>query len=189
MKQKLFFALLLSSLFSLAHAENEPKQALGFCPLGIPAYNLLAINYEMLFANRHGINLRIDYAPMSADGIDINDKAVIINYRWYYHESFDSIFAGVFSRYRIDQGEGTVAGNSFNYTSKQVTLGVNIGKRWLWNNGFSVVTLMGYGYATHQESISNNNTAINSALDAMKKDYDLFFNNPLFAEFSIGYAF
>lgn len=189
MKRFMLAALLITSYSAETMADDNRTHALNFCPLGVPVYNLYAVNFEYFMTPQHGFDLRLDYAPLSDNDIDITDKAMIINYRWYVNKSFNSIFAGAYTRYRINSGSGTASGTRFDYDSKELTLGLNIGKRWLWKNGFNVVVLAGYGFSHFEETVKHGNEAVDSAVDTFKDDNSLFFDNPFYGEFSIGYAF
>ena len=188
--KRFMLAALLTTNYSTGTMADDPRTyALNFCPLGVPAYNLYAVNFEYFMAPQQGFNLRLDYAPLSDNDIDIKDKAMILNYRWYVNGSLNSIFAGAYTRYRINTGSGSTSGTGFDYDSKELTLGINIGKRWLWKNGFNVVVLAGYGFSHYKETVTHRNEAVDSALDKFKDDNSLFFDNPFYGEFSIGYAF
>ena len=188
--KKYLMVSLLTLIYATGSMANDTKTyALNFCPLGVPAYNLYAVNFEIFVAPQHGFNMRLDYAPMSDNDIDITDKAMILNYRWYVGASLDSIFVGAYTRYRINSGTGSTAVTSFDYDSTELTVGLNAGKRWVWKNGFNIVILAGYGFSDFKETISQQNEVINQALDAFKDDNNLFFDNPFYGEFSIGYAF
>ena len=181
-------------LFSMAFssgsmADDTKTYALNICPLAIPVYNLYAVNFEFFVAPRHGLNIRLDYAPISDNGIDVTDYAMNLNYRWHFSKSMDSIFVGAYSRYRINTGSGTTSGTNYDYDTTELTVGLSAGKRWVWKNGFNVVMLAGYGFSHYEENVSHRNAAVDSAIDTFKDDNDLFFDNPFYGEFSIGYAF
>ena len=189
MKRFIMIAL-LTTVYSTGTMANDTKTyALNFCPLGVPVYNLYAVNFEYFVVPQHGFNIRLDYAPLSDNDIDITDKAMILNYRWYASGSLDSIFAGAYARYRINTGAGSISDTRFDYDSREQTIGFNVGKRWVWKNGFNIVVLAGYGFSHYKETVTPSNTAVVSALDAFKDDNSLFFDNPFYGEFSIGYAF
>jgi len=189
--KKVILATVMTMLgFNCAAAESSKTNALNFCPLAVPILNLYALNMEALVASRHGIGLRIDYAPLTENNIDITNQAVILNYRWHFQPSMDSLFAGPYLRYRKNSGSGTAAGIDFDYDSTEVTWGVNIGKRWTWKNGFNLVAMGGYGYSDFSETISKENPSVEAAMSEFKKGVnDIFFDDPFYGELSIGYAF
>jgi len=190
MMKQITVMFFLSVLFSsAAMAKDSDKHAVNFCPLGVPVYNLYAVNYEYRLTSQHGFVVRFDYAPLSANDIEITNKALLLNYRWYFSSAPHSVFAGAYTRYRRNQGSSTVVGSGFDFQSKETTLGINAGKRWRWKNGFNVVALLGYGASHYNESVSGNGSTINSSLRNLKSDNDIFFNNPIYSEISIGYTF
>jgi hypothetical protein len=176
-------------LNGIAIAKDSDKQALNICALAIPLLNQYIVNYEYLYGQRHGLAARVEYAPMSDDAISSTGKAVVLNYRWHFSKSMESIFAGPYARYREIIGTGSVGGAAFNFTIPEWTIGVNVGKRWVWRNGFNVVLSAGLGVSTRTETVNPTNAAIDSAITTLKTDHPTYFNTPSYGEFSIGYVF
>ncbi|MCP5063518.1 MAG: hypothetical protein GY936_13810, partial [Ignavibacteriae bacterium] len=75
----------------------------------------------------------------------------------------------------------------FDLTIQSYSIGLNAGKRWVWNSGFNIVFSLGYGLDINNREANPTNNSIESILDQFEKDYD--FMSPFYGEFSIGYAF
>jgi hypothetical protein len=126
---------------------------------------------------------------MSDAAITATNQALVLNYRWHFSESMDSIFIGPYARYRDISGTGTAGGVAYNIAIPEWTVGLNIGKRWVWNNGFNVVLAAGSGASLRSEAATNTNTPAGAALATLRKDNHMFVDNSSYAEFSIGYVF
>lgn len=165
-------------------------QALNMCPGGI-ALGIFSANYERLLKPNHGIVFRADYELVpktySDAKIDANGKAFIVNYRYHFSGEMNSLFVGAFSRYRIYKGEGSLESIPFDFSIPEVTIGANAGKRWVWNNGFTMTFALGYGHFMGKTKVDESSPDIDHAIDTFKKEYD--FLNGFLGEFSIGYAF
>lgn len=177
-------------------AESAPErisgdQALNICALAIPLVKQYVVIYEKTYEQRHGLAVRIEYAPMSDSGITATGQGILLNYRLHYSPSMESVFMGPYLRYRKVSGSGVVAGTAFDFTIPEFTVGLNFGKRWVWQNGVDVVMAIGYGkvLGSNTETLSSSSAAINAALTTFKNNNSAFINAPLYGEFSIGYVF
>jgi len=99
----------------------------------------------------------------------------------------NSYYAGAFARYRKIKGDGTLDTGDFNFSLPEYTLGLNVGKRWIWNSGFTMNFALGYGYAFDDLEVSNSSQAAVDAIDVFRDEYA--FMSGFLGEFSIGYAF
>ncbi len=196
----LAFALLTTITFS-QNSSQEPsklvndsnktfKHSLNFCPGGI-IFGVYAVNYEYLFKPHHGIVTRFDYEAIPKSytdaNIESNGVAFILNYRYHFSGELKSTFVGVYSRYKIYNGYGTLGSQDFDFNLKHFTMGVNAGKRWVWNSGFNITFQLGYGLATDNRNATPTSESIESILNAFEKKYE--FIDPFFGELSIGWAF
>ena len=69
----------------------------------------------------------------------------------------------------------------------ETTIGLNVGKRWVWDSGFNINFTLGYGYSFKEKNQSLSSTAIDGAIKGFEEEYD--FIDAFLGEFSIGYAF
>lgn len=83
----------------------------------------------------------------------------------------NSIFVGPYFRARVYDGIMDANG-SFDYNDPEITLGVYLGKRWVWNNGFNIALTGGYGPNLRKSSESTGE-----------------FKDNYIGELSVGYAF
>ncbi len=169
---------------------NEFKHALNVCPIA-PVFGIYAVNYEYLFSSKNGMVARIEYEDVPKTytdaSIESNGWAFSLNYRRHLSGEMKSFFLGAYSRYRIYKGNGTLESENFDFELPSITLGLNGGKRWVWNSGFNITVSAGYGISFDDRQATPSNNAIEAALDQLEKDYD--FISPFYGEISIGYAF
>jgi hypothetical protein len=166
------------------------KQALNFCPGG-PIFGVYALNYEYLFKPHHGMLIRFDYEAVPKSYTDANIEssgvAFILNYRYHFSGKLGSPFIGTYARYKIYSGNGALDSQEFDFKLNHFTLGLNAGKRWVWNSGFNMTFQLGYGFDASNRTATPGNSSIESTLDIFEKSYD--FIDPFFGELSIGFAF
>lgn len=200
MKTKLIaisiFSLLLSGTISAqvnedkASSTSELKHAINICPIA-PLFGIYAVNYEYLFSPKNGIVARVEYEDVpkayTDANIESNGMAFSLNYRRHIAGELESLFWGAYARYRTYKGNGETDIESFDFTLPSFTIGLNVGKRWIWNSGFNLTVSAGYGYSTDNRKTTPSSTAINDAIDQLEKEYD--FMSPLYGELSIGFAF
>lgn len=166
------------------------NQALAMCPGGI-VLGIFSANYEYLFAESHGLVARVDYETVPKSYTDANIEssgfAFILNYRWHINGNLESYYLGVYARYRSYSGTGVTNGKQFEFSLPDQTYGLNVGKRWIWNSGFTINLTFGYGFQVEGSNADPSNAAVNSAIDDFKDSYDS--RSPFLGEFSIGFAF
>ncbi len=164
--------------------------AVNMCPLAL-AFGYFSANYEHLFTPAHGLVVRLDYESVPGTFTDANIEAssyaVVLNYRWHVAKQLKSLYFGTYVRYREFNGTGQLEGTAFDFTMPEFTLGLNVGKRWVWNNGFNINFALGYGFYKQERNVDPSTPGISSAMDQFEKDYE--FSGPFLGEFSIGYAF
>lgn len=170
--------------------KDQFKQAVNFCPIAL-AFGIYSMNYERLFANRHGVMIRADYEDipdrMSPSGINVNAKAAILNYRYHLCGGMNSLFVGAFGRYRVFDGDAVANEQAFDFSISEVTVGANLGRRFVFNSGFNITLNAGYGYFMDQQTSTNSSAEAASRIEDFKDSYDLY--GGFFGEVSIGYAF
>ncbi len=166
------------------------RNTINVCPGGI-AFGFYSANIEHLFGNNHGIVLRGDLETIpktySDAHIDANGRAVVLNYRYHIGGGLNSYYAGAYGRYRMIKGEGTLESGEFDFTMPEYTIGLNVGKRWIWKSGFTLNLALGYGYTHEKLDVNNSSQEAIDAIDVFRNDYA--FMNGFLGEFSIGYAF
>ncbi len=169
---------------------SEFKHALNICPIA-PLFGIYAVNYEYLFSPKNGIVARIEYEDVpkayTDAHIESNGLAFSLNYRRHLAGQLESVFWGSYARYRTYKGDGEIDSEKFDFTLPSFTIGLNAGKRWIWNSGFNITLSAGYGFSFDKRNTTPDSNAINSALDQLEKEYD--FMSPLYGELSIGFAF
>ncbi len=199
-KQLTLFTIITFSFFlsnNLIAQENEAvserstfKHAINVCPIA-PVFGIYAINYEYLFKPKHGIVARFEYEDVpkayTDASIESNGWAFSLNYRLHFSGELNSLFLGAYARYKTYKGNGVLESESFDFEWPSTTLGLNGGKRWVWNSGFNLTVSGGYGLSFENREAIPSNSAIKLALDQLENDYD--FISPFYGEVSIGYAF
>lgn len=180
-------AAFVSTLMINSPVMAQDSDALNICALAIPLFKEYVVSYEYLYEQRHGLVTRLEHGSMSDGASTGTNQALVINYRWHFSESMESLFIGPWARYREVRGSGSTGGAAFEFTTPEWTIGINIGKRWVWENGFNVVVATGSGVSQRDPAPTNASAA--AALAAFKKDNTMFVENSSYSEFSIGYVF
>jgi len=179
-----------SSTTDSCTSKNKINQAVNFCPGGI-IFGIYAINYEYLVNGNHGLVARFDYEnvseTLSEDTMEANGYAFTFNYRWHFSEAMESFYIGSYVRYKQYQGDATDGATKFDFTLHEYTLGLNAGKRWVWNSGFNINCAFGYGISKLNKETNPTSSSIDSKLDEFIDNYT--FIDPFYGEISIGYAF
>ncbi len=171
-------------------ASTKFKHAINSCPFA-PIFGIYSINYEYLLKPNHGLVGRLDYEsiPKTYTEADIESSGVafILNYRYHWSGEMKSWYLGAYSRYRYYEGTGTLESTKFDFDVPELTFGMNIGKRWVWNNGFNINFALGYGFSSINWNSSPTSDSIDLVLKAYEDSYDFF--DPFLGELSIGFAF
>jgi len=98
-------------------------------------------------------------------------SSIFLNYRYHFSKEMNSLFVGPYFRARVYDGTDDVS-DSFDFKDPEISLGVYLGKRWVWNNGFNIALTGGYGPYLRKSSES-------------KKEFEAQY----IGELSVGYAF
>ncbi len=168
----------------------EPDWAFGVSPGGafLGSYSF---NVEYLLDTHHGIVFRSDYRFLNDDvnnwDMHVTGRSFTVNYRYHMEGGMDAFYLGAFTRLRTYTGDGSSESMEFNFTRPDYTLGLNLGKRWIWDNGFAVNVSLGYGYVYKGQYSSHESVEVNLAIDDFMTGNDLW--TGLQGEISIGYAF
>lgn len=188
---KVFFILIIGINFSIGQEKNELKRhSINFCPGGI-AFGIFSANYEYLVTAKNGFVARVDYEAIPKTytnaNIESNGKALVLNYRRHFSGNMNSFYAGAYTRYRLYNGEGDIDFQTFDFEITDITVGLNIGKRWVFKSGFNINLSFGYGVSFKDKKLSINNEAVSNEVNSWEDSYD--FIDPFLGEFSIGYSF
>ncbi|MGA2507126.1 MAG: hypothetical protein ABSF80_06600 [Chitinispirillaceae bacterium] len=138
------------------------------------------LNYEYLLHRRYGFVVEGNYYYT---GWDSRGENIELMYRWHWVKSMNSGFFSVFikgGRFYGNENDLLRGEPDFWFTQTSVTLGPDIGSRWVSPWGLSVVARIGYGYTW---SIFNG-----AAPDRRTQDW-LQLSSGLDYELSLGYAF
>lgn len=169
---------------------KEFNQAVNMCPGGI-IFGIYSVNYEYLLSQTHGLVARFDYESVSEtlsdDTMEADGFGFTLNYRWHFSGAMESFYVGSYARYKIYKGDATNGSTKFDFTLQEYTLGLNVGKRWVWNSGINVNCAFGYGVSSLNKKTDPSNSSIDSKLDEFIDGYT--FIDPFYGEISIGYTF
>ncbi len=192
--RKFLYILVILGLvgtISAKEIKSPPTQAFNICALAMPLMNLYAVNYEYLFQDHHGLDVRLEYIPLQDEntGITANGFSTTLDYRWHFSPKMESFFIGPYIRYRYLTGNGT----SFDFVVSELNVGINAGYRWIHKpTGINVVLAAGYGYSWTNRNFSDSSSSVLSAYNSFAKANAgtvNFVEAPFLGEFSIGYAF
>jgi hypothetical protein len=107
-----------------------------------------SVNYEYLLARRHGLVLKGSY--YDGWGLGSHGESGELDYRWHLSPGMNSSFIGAFINF--GKNSGNVADLWYNsedtgrFVQRSITIGPDIGKRWVSPWGFSLAAQIGYGY-------------------------------------------
>lgn len=188
------------------------RWAISVQPL-LPIFSSYFANIEYLFANQHSLLFEAGYIgsykmnvstwsssrdAKKATWRTTQGHTLTLQYRYHFSEGLDSGFIGPFLKY------GVLSGNilstdtdpnliSLNFSSQPEigftaiygVIGVNIGRRWVWDSGVTMAVRIGAGanFPKYKYSVSGYEAEKSVFTDtfAVFLSFD--------AEFSIGYAF
>jgi len=171
----------------LSSPGKEYNHAINVCPIA-PVFGTYSMNYEYLLGQTHGMVARFEYESISdysGGSKEAHAMGFMLNYRWHWSESMDSGFLGIYARDKIYNGIGKSDGTKFDFTITDMTLGLNIGKRWVCDNGFNMTVSLGYGISKIIDKTDPESASIESELTKFNDEY----MSPLTGEISVGYAF
>jgi len=159
------------------------KQAVQFDVAGL-LFGDLSLNCEYLFNHQYGIVIGGTYYPKYYRHSSHGENGEL-EYRWHWDKSMNSGFLGAFLNggrfYGTDRSSRwDDMNNDMTYKQTSVTLGPDIGRRWVTDWGMSLVARVGYGYTW---SKFENTTLDQHELDRINAVTGLD------AELSIGFAF
>lgn len=159
---------------------DKTKQAIQLDVAGL-FMGTLSLNYEYLFNRQHGIVVEGSYYPGYTDW-DSHGENLELAYRWHWAKSMNSGFLGVFVNGGRSYGNGRdwFADTGVGYTQTSITVGPDIGRRWVAPWGLSLVARIGYGYTW---SKFGNPVPDQSTIDRLR------WLSGLDTEISLGYAF
>ena len=134
---------------------------------------------------------RFDYESISDsysdNPIEVGGYGFILNYRYHLSRDMESIFLGSYARYRIYDGSGLSGTTKFDFKVSEFTIGLNAGKRWVWNSGLNITFALGYGISSTSRKTEPTSSSIESTISSFEEKYT--FIGPFLGEFSIGFAF
>jgi hypothetical protein len=166
------------------------NHALNVCPIA-PVFGVFSVNYEHRLHPSYGVVVRLDYEAVpstySEADIEASGAGVMLNVRRHLSPSMASMFVGVYARHRVFSGTGVLGAAALDTRLSEQTVGLNIGKRWVWDSGFNVTFGLGYGVSTIGEETAPAGAPFTAAVAVFRDEYT--FLNPHYGELSIGFAF
>ncbi|SDW33451.1 Protein of unknown function [Lutibacter oricola] len=196
---KLIIAIFILSLSFSTYAQEQKeksyqtkefKHSISACPVAV-AFGIYSINYEYLHNQKHGFVARFDYEAIPKTytdaNIESNGCSVLLNYRYHIDKKMNSCFVGAYARYREFNGDGMINETAFDFNMPDVSFGINAGKKWVWNSGFTMTFALGYGFSNEDWDSNPDTVEVNDVIKDYRKAYD--FIDPFYGEFSIGYSF
>lgn len=190
----------------------EKRWAISVQPL-FPIFSSYFANIEYLFASRHSFFFEAGYIgsykmsvgiwnsssdARKASWRTVRGHTLTLQYRYHFSDGLDSGFIGPFVKYGFLSGNILSADTdpnliSINLTSQPEigfaatygTIGVNIGRRWVWDSGVTMAVRIGSGmsFPVYKYALSG----YESEKKIFTEAFFLFLT--VDAEFSIGYAF
>lgn len=190
----------------------EKKWAISVQPL-FPIFSSYFANVEYLFASRHSFFFEAGYIgsykmsvgiwssssdAKKASWRTVRGHTLTLQYRYHFSDGLDSGFIGPFVKYGFLSGNILSADTDPNLISINLTsqpeigfaatygvLGVNVGRRWVWDSGVTMAVRIGVGanFPVYKYSLDGYEFEKKIFADA----FGIFLAFDV--EFSIGYAF
>lgn len=203
--KKAFLVVALSCLvLATAVAQEEEQEftmAVQANPLGF-LFGTYAGNFQYQVAPHHGVMGEIGFASRSSDlgGIETSQSRFNIgaHYRYHFDPQMDSWFLGPFAKFVSLNGESTTTttdlftGNetseSSSYSANTFVLGGNIGRRWIFTQGLSIVARVGYGATRVSLDVEGDGDVLtDDDIEVLERAFGIALGFD--AELSIGWAF
>jgi hypothetical protein len=103
-------------------------------------------NFEMLLGSSHGVLAEGNFA-MSDTQTSLGGG---LHYRFHPGGELATFFVGPFAKFFSSSGAVTetvgATTTEYDFTATALVFGLNIGRRWIWDPGLSLVLRGGYGY-------------------------------------------
>lgn len=187
MKKLILCILFLSVSTGLYANTNNYVSSIQIKPLSVFSARL-ALNYEVLVFQQHGIVLDADF-----NVLDIPYSSYAVQYRYHLNPYMDSFFVGVFCRYSNYKGVSLsfiynndgLSGSSSEYSGTVVTLGLMAGYKLVFGNGIGLCFRFGAGYPFYIKQPSS------PSIDVNKVTFNIFtaIADIMDSEISVGYSF
>lgn len=155
-------------------------------------YNDFGLYYERLVNGYHGFVIGfINHIPEDYK-IDTG-LGFSLGYRFHFSKKMGSYFLGpVFSFMRTDDARSTEFGETYRGDVQVTTIALTAGRRWIWENGFTIVARIGYPL---EHDVKTLNLVDSGGVrpssydgeDLVNDVEELKFGDGI--EFSLGYAF
>jgi hypothetical protein len=164
----------VESTKDLNSPRSKFKHAISTCPTALVLGDIL-VTYEYLLNQAHGLAVMFEYESETEaykdPSFNLYRASIFLNYRYHFSKEMNSIFIGPYLRGRV-YDEEVDANGSLDFNDPEITLGVYLGKRWAWNNGFNLTLTGGYGEYLRESKQSTGE-----------------FMDKYIGELSVGYAF
>ena len=181
MKMRRVIAILIVILTAggVAAAQDEYTMAVQANPWGFLA-GAYGANFEVLLLPSHG--LMAEGALTIAEGQRSIGGGV--HYRFHPAGELGSFFVGPFAKVFNSAGVVTENNVEYDFSALALVFGANLGRRWIWDPGISLVLRGGYGYTILNTSYDGVRPANEGLVDLLLR-FALGFD----LELSIGWAY
>lgn len=206
MKKALFVFALSCFAITAAFAQEQDNEkeftmAVQANPLGF-LFGTYAGNFQYQVAPHHGVMAEIGFGARSNDlgGIETSQSRFVIgtHYRYHFNPQMDSWFLGPFAKFVSLNGDSTTTTTdlitsvqteeSSSYTANTFVLGANIGRRWIFTQGLSLVARLGYGATRVNLDIEGDGDVLtDDDIEVLERAFGIALGFD--AELSIGWAF
>lgn len=107
--------------------------------------NTISVNYEHLFGERNGIVIGLPVFNI----YEGSEQGFSICYRRHFADGMKSAFWGLFLNYStikndVDSPDGNST-NDYHFTYTSLSIGPNVGLRWVEKSGVNLALRLGYG--------------------------------------------
>lgn len=158
-------------------------------PMGI-LFGAYGLNYEYL-GGSHGLVVEAAYARSGGDTASATTYGGGAGWRWHWRGRQNSGFLGVMASFSGGTARATVSGDmpeTFDLSLKQLSVTMNVGKRWQLDSGLNITARLGAGRAKRWFSTTSTDPDAQEAVESVEDVMDLI-PIALDGELSLGYSF
>ncbi len=168
---------------------SAPRNVVSLSPLGL-VLGRIRLNYERLFADRHGFLIEAVVTPEVFTGFDFVRAGGGLGYRWYWNGPATSGFVG--GHIALEQGAGSLKvalddeERVYQGRVRRLSIVPVVGKRWVFTQHLLMTLRIGVGYAAarYKPDVASDPKAVE-----LLRDWSQKVPIAIEGELSLGYRF
>jgi hypothetical protein len=143
MRKVLFLVLVIAGAVTAQAQESPKRNALKLNPLSL-IFATGNVSFEKAIGETNSMQLGFFYSGVNIGGVKYSGMGFTPEYRFYFKEAMNGIYAAPFLRYQNFKLEDKESANKSTYTSYGG--GAIMGWQKMWNSGFTLEVFVGPSY-------------------------------------------